>query len=144
MPVFPTFVKFATLGILSTLWLAIHQRIMQLDAHLVYHLAAMHRDRRKAAFYYRSVWVGLVAAFIGLGCQEAMSQVAFDSSVVRDTMLGAIRGLGLWGLLIVGMVWVRIGLRASQPNLDGDSLAPFGEEERNKKRPGDTENDGQQ
>jgi hypothetical protein len=47
-------------------------------------------------------------------------------------MLGALRGLGLWGLLIVGMVWVRIGLRASQPNLDGDSLTPFGEEETNK------------
>jgi hypothetical protein len=133
MPILPTVVKFATLGMLSVVWLAIHQRIMQLDTRLVYHLAAIHRDRRKAAFYFRSVWVGLIAAFISLGCQEALAQIAFDSTATRDLMLGALRGLGLWGLLIVGMVWVRIGLRASQPNLDGDSLTPFGEEEKNKK-----------
>src|SRR5437868_1723390 len=111
MPILPTVVKFATLGILSVVWLAIHQRIMQLDARLVYHLAAIHRDRRKAAFYFRSVWVGLIAAFISLGCQEALSQITFDSTTTRDLMLGALRGLGLWGLLIVGMVWVRIGMR---------------------------------
>jgi hypothetical protein len=132
MPVLPTVVKFATLGMLSMVWLAMHQRIMQLDARLVYHLAAMHRDRRKATFYYRSVWVGLIAAFISLGCQEALAQISFEATATRELILGAVRGLGLWGLLIVGMVWVRIGLRASQPNLDGDSLTPFGEEEKNK------------
>src|SRR4051812_6933530 len=108
MPLLPTFVKFSTLGILCVVWLAIHQRIMQLDARLVYHLAAVHRDRRKALFYFRSVWIGLVAAFISLGCQEALTLVTFDSTLTRDLMLGALRGLGLWGLLIVGMVWVRI------------------------------------
>ena len=131
MPIFPTVVKFAALGVLSVIWLALHQRIMQLDANLVYHLAARERDRRKATFYFRSVWVGLVAAFLSLGCQEALGQVAFDSAMTRELMLGAVRGLGLWGLLIVGMVWVRIGIRASQPNLDGDSLTPFGEEKKN-------------
>src|SRR5438067_1873976 len=129
----PAVVKFATLGSLSMVWLAIHQRIMQLDARLVYHLAAIHRDRRKAAFYFRSVWVGLIAAFISLGFQEAVAQMSFDSAATRELLLGALRGVGLWGLLIVGMVWVRIGLRASQPNLDGDSLTPFGEDEKNKK-----------
>src|SRR5438067_13761593 len=126
----PAVVKFATLGSLSMVWLAIHRRIMQLDARLVYHLAAIQRDRRKAAFYYRSVWVGLVAAFLSLGCQEALGQAGFDSAATRELVLAAIRCLGLWGLLIVGMVWVRIGARASQPNLDGDSLTPFGEEKR--------------
>ncbi len=132
MPILPTVVKFATLGMLSVVWLAIHQHIMQLDARLVYHLAAIHRDRRKAAFYFRSVWVGLIAAFISFGCQEALGQITFESTATRELILGALRGLGLWGLLIVVMVWVRIGLRASQPNLDGDSLSPFGEEEKNK------------
>jgi len=132
MPIFPTFVKFATLGILCVVWLAMHQRIVQLDARLVYHLAAVHRDRRKAIFYFRSVWVGLIAAFVSLGCQEALTQVSFDSTMTRDWMLGALRGLGLWGLLIVGMVWVRIGQRASQSNLDGDSLTPYQEEKKDK------------
>ena len=134
MPILPTLVKFATLGILCVVWLAMHQRVVQLDARLVYHLAAMHRDRRKAIFYFRSVWVGLIAAFISLGCQEALTQVAFDSNLTRDSMLGALRGLGLWGLLIVGMVWVRIGIRASQPNLDGDSLTPYEEEKKDKSK----------
>ena len=133
MPILPNVVKFTTLGILCEVWLAMHQRVVQLDARMVYHLAAVHRDRRKALFYFRSVWIGLIAAFISLGCQEALTLVAFDSTTTRDLLLGALRGLGLWGLLIVGMVWVRIGLRASQTNLDGDSLTPYEEEKKNKK-----------
>ncbi len=136
MLILPTVVKFATLGMLGVVWLVIHQQIMQLDARLVYHLAALHRDRRKAAFYFRSVWVGLIAAFISLGCQEALGQVSFESTATRELMLGVVRGLGLWGLLIVGMVWVRIGLRASLPNLDGDSLTPFRQDEKNKDEKG--------
>jgi hypothetical protein len=132
MPILPTVVKFATLGLLCVAWLAVHQHIMQLDARLVYHLAAVRRDQRKALFYFRSVWVGLVAAFISLGVQEALLLVNFDSTVTRDLTVGAIRGLGLWGLLIVGMVWVRIGLRATQTNLDGDSLTPYEEEKKNR------------
>jgi hypothetical protein len=134
MSMLPTVVKFVTLGLLSAVWLALHQRVMQLDNRLVYHLAAHHRDRLKAQFYFRSVWVGLVAAFISLGSQEALGQVTFDSNVTRDWLYGALRGLGLWGLLIVGMVWVRIGLRASQPNLDGQSLTPLPNEKDQKKK----------
>src|SRR5437868_15428367 len=118
MPILPTVVKFATLGILSVVWLAIHQRIMQLDARLVYHLAAIHRDRRKAAFYFRSVWVGLIASCISLGCQEALAQANLDSAATRELLLGAVRGLGLRGLLVVGMVWVGIGIRGSQTHPD--------------------------
>ena len=113
-------------------WLALHQRVVQLDAGLVYHLAAVHRDRSKALFYFRSVWIGLIAAFISLGSQEALTLIAFDSTATRDMILGVLRGLGLWGLLVVGMVWVRIGPRASQTNLDGDSLTPYQEEKKNK------------
>src|SRR5436853_6957574 len=97
MPILPNVVKFATLGILCVAWLALHQRIMQLDARLVYHLAAVRRDQRKALFYFRSVWIGLIAAFISLGVQEALSLVVFDSTITRDLTLGAIRGLGRWG-----------------------------------------------
>lgn len=132
MPILATIVKFGTLGVLSVLWLSLHHRVVQLDARLVYHLAALHRDRRKAMFYFRSVWVGLIAAFVSLGCVEALGNIAIEPASTRDILLGALRGLGLWGLLIVGMVWVRIGIRASQPNMDGDSLTPFGEEEENR------------
>jgi len=130
MQVLPTAIKFSTLGLLSLVWLAMHQQVMQLDARLVYHIAAITRDRKKAEFYFRSVWVGLVAAFISLGGQEAIGQVTFDSVATREIMLSIMRGLGLWGLLVVAMVWVRIGLRASQPNLDGDSLTPYEEEKK--------------
>lgn len=128
----PTVVKFMTLGVLCMTWLAMHQQVIQLEPHLVYHLASMRRDRRKAQFYFRSVWVGLISAFLSLGCLEAFNQVTFDSAMVRETAFGALRGLGLWGLLIVGMVWLRIGLRASRPNLDGDSLLPAPDERNDK------------
>jgi hypothetical protein len=114
----------------SAVWLALHQRVMQLDPGLTYHLAAYRRDRRKARFYFLSVWVGLGAAFLGLGCQEALSGVAFDSAAARDWTLGTIRGIGIWGLIIVGMVWARVGLRASQPNSDGQSLNPLPDEKK--------------
>jgi hypothetical protein len=130
MQVLPTAIKFSTLGLLSLIWLALHQQVMQLDSRLVYHVAAYNRDKRKAEFYFRSVWVGLVAAFISLGGQEAIGQITFDSTITREIMLSIMRGLGLWGLLVVAMVWVRIGLRASQPNLDGESLTPYEEEKK--------------
>src|SRR5258707_530954 len=124
----PNVVKFLVLGMFSAVWLALHQAGMPLGPGQIYHLAAYQRDRRKARFYFLSVWVGLGAAFIGLGCQEAFAGVAFDSAAARDWTLGTVRGIGLWGLLIVGMVWSRVGLRASQPNSDGQSLTPLSEE----------------
>jgi hypothetical protein len=130
MQLMPTAMKFTTLGLLSLVWLALHQQVMQLDSRLVYHIAAINRDKKKAEFYFRSVWVGLIAAFISLGGQEAIGQITFDSAFTRELMLSIIRGIGLWGLLVVAMVWVRIGLRASQPNLDGDSLTPYEEEKK--------------
>ena len=86
--------------------------------------------RRAVALFL--VLLGLVSAFVSLGSQEALAQVTFDSNITRDWMFGVIRGLGLWGLLIVGMVWVRIGLRASLPNLDGQSLTPLPDEKKQK------------
>jgi hypothetical protein len=129
----PNVVKFLVLAMFSAVWLALHQRVMQLDPYQAYHIAADRRDRRKARFYFLSVWIGLIAAFLGLGCQEALSGVAFDSAAARDWTLGTVRGVGLWGLLIVSMVWSRVGLRASQPNSDGQSLTPLSEEEKNRK-----------
>ena len=35
MPILPSVVKFATLGILCVVWLALHQHTVQLDARLV-------------------------------------------------------------------------------------------------------------
>ena len=125
----PNVVKMLVLGMFSVVWLMLHQRVMQIEPAVAYHLAAYHRDRRKARFYFLSVWVGLVAAFLGLGCQEALTTVNFDSASIRDWTLGTVRGIGLWGLLIVGMVWTRVGMRASQPNSDGGSLIPLPDED---------------
>ena len=141
----PTTIKFLTLGLLSVFWLAMHQQVNRIDNGEIYHLAAYHRDRRKAKFYFRSVWVGLIAAFVGFGCLEVLvssgmsplsgregASSMFDSAAIRDGAIGILRGTGLWGLLVVGMVWSRIGIRASQTNTDGDSLLPFFEK---KKKP---------
>lgn len=130
----PNLIKFLVLGMFSAIWLALHQRVMQLEPGQAYHLAAYHRDQRKARFYFRSVWVGLGAAFLGMGLQEALASVNFDSPITRDWTLGIVRGLGLWGLIIVGMVWLRVGLRASQPNSDGESLTTLPEEKKKREK----------
>jgi hypothetical protein len=97
-----------------------------------YHLAAYRRDRRKARFYYVSVWVGLAAAFLSLIAVETLAGVTFDTTNMRNWVLGILRGIGLWGLLIIAMVWSQVGQRVSQPNSDGTSLLPLPEEKQNK------------
>jgi hypothetical protein len=127
----PMLVKFIVLGLLSTGWLALHHQIKRLDANQAYHVAAYRRDRRKARLYFHSVWIGLIAAFLSFGCLEALSGVEFESGITRDWVLGVLRGLGLWGLLIVGAVWSQVGQRASLPNSDGKSLVSVPEEREN-------------
>ena len=124
----PNVAKLIVLGTLSVTWLTLHQYALRLETAQVYHLAAHHRDKRKAVFYFRSVWVGLIAALIAFGAIEVASNYSFDSSALREGTFGVLRGLGIWGLLVVGMVWSRIGLRASHINLDGDSLTRMRDE----------------
>ena len=129
----PNVAKLLVLGTLSITWLTLHQHALRLEPAQVYHLAAHHRDRRKAQFYFRSVWIGLIAAFVSFSALEAVSNFAFDSTAFKDGTLGVLRGLGIWGLLVVGMVWIRIGSRASQINLDGESLTGRRDERDDKK-----------
>ena len=124
----PIAVKFGALGLLSAGWLAMHRQANVLAQNKAYHLAAYQRDQRKARFYFRSVWIGLIAAFLCFGSLEALTGVSFDSPQAREFAFGLVRGLGLWGLLIVGAVWARVGQRASLPNSDGMALTPVPDE----------------
>ncbi len=124
----PIAVKFGVLGLLSAGWLTLHRHVNILAQDQAYHLAAARRDQRKARFYFHSVWIGLIAAFLCFGCMEALTGVSFESPQMRDGLLGLVRGLGLWGLLITGAVWARVGQRASMPNSDGMALTPLPDE----------------
>jgi hypothetical protein len=128
MQFLPIAVKFGVLGLLSAGWLTLHRHINVLAQDKAYHLAAYQRDQRKARFYFRSVWIGLIAAFLCFGCLETLSGVTFESPQMREFALGLVRGLGLWGLLITGAVWARVGQRASLPNSDGTALIPVPDE----------------
>ena len=114
---------------LAAAWLSLHGRVLKLQtATLPYHVALEKRDARKARFYYASVWLGLLAAFLSARTLEAMWSVTFDSAAQKSWVLGGLRGVELWGLLVVAAVWSRIGSRASQINLDGSSLLPVSQE----------------
>lgn len=120
----PMVIKIAMLSMLSICWLALFQKVKRLDANLPFHVAAERRDRRKARFYYHSVWIGLAVTFLSLLCSDALANADFSSGALRELVNGLVRTAGVWGLLIVGAVWHQVGQRASQPNLDGQSLIP--------------------
>ncbi|HZO88417.1 MAG TPA: hypothetical protein VFB38_08760 [Chthonomonadaceae bacterium] len=127
MALSPTTVKFLVMGLLSIGWLAYYRRDMRLEDSQPFHVAADRRDRRKARFYFLSVWSGLAAAFLSFLCLEALASVPFESAVTRDWVLGSIRGVGFFGLIIAGFAWSQVGLRVSQPNSDDKSLLPLPE-----------------
>ena len=120
----PTTGKFLILGLLGMVWVALNRHALRVEAGKPFHLATYQRDRRKARFYYLSIWIGLMAAFTSFTCLEAVGGVTFDSLSEREWISSLLRGLGLWGLVIVGMVWSQVGQRVSQINSDGQSLLP--------------------
>ena len=120
--------KFLILGLFGMFWVALCRRALRVEADKPFHLATYQRDRRKARFYYLSTWIGLGAAFTSFTCLEAVGGVTFDSPYQRDWVFSLLRGLGLWGLVIVGMVWSQVGQRVTQINSDGKSLLPAPEQ----------------
>ncbi len=128
--------KFWILGVLSAVWLAISQYMLRLDTTKSFHVAASERDKRKAKFYFFSTWIGLGAAALSFLGQEALYGTAFDSALTRDWVFHVLRGAGLWGLTVVGLVWSQVGQRVSQPNSDGKSLTPFQEDAQQSGRDG--------
>lgn len=121
--------KFWILGVLSAVWLAISHIALRLDSNKSFHLAAFERDKRKAKFYFFSMWTGLGAAALSFLGQEALYGTAFASALTRDWVYHVLHGVGLWGLMITGLVWSQVGQRVSAFNSDGKSLTPFEEQE---------------
>lgn len=124
----PIVIELLVLGLLSIGWLAFHDQVNRFPLGAAYHVAAHRRDTRKAKFYFFSVWVGLVVAFLSARSLEALSGQAFDSPTQRAWILGSLRGIEMWGLLMIGAVWARVGKRVALPNSDGQSLIPVPEE----------------
>ncbi len=121
--------KFWVMGFLSAVWLMISHAMLRLDPFKSFHLAAFERDQRKAKFYFFSMWTGLVVAALSFLGQEALYGTEFDSALTRDWVFHVLRGVGLWGLMIIGLVWSQVGQRVSQVNSDGKALTPFEEQE---------------
>lgn len=118
-------VKFVTLGILGAAWLLLSRRLLRVDATQPFHVAAYQRDRRKARFYFLSVWTGLAATFLSFIVLEALTPIHFDSLLTRDWVLNILRGVGLWGLMTIALVWTQVGQRVGMPGSDGKSLQPL-------------------
>lgn len=121
--------KFWILGVLSAIWLAISHIALRLDTEKSFHVAASERDKRKAKFYFFSMWTGLGAAVLSFLGQEALYRTAFDSAMTRDWVYNFLYGVGLWGLMVTGLVWSQVGQRVSASNSDGRSLTPYEEQE---------------
>lgn len=116
--------KFLIVTLFGVVWLQQFHRANRLVGNIPYHLAAYQRDQRKARFYYQSMWLSIGATLLSFLALEALGGAIFDSSRQREWVLSVLRGLGLWGLMIIAMVWSQVGIRASQPNSDGKSLLP--------------------
>ncbi len=120
----PPTAKFLVLTFLGALWLLQFRRVSRLAGNVPYHLASYERDKRKARFYYHSMWLCIGVSALSFLALEALASVMFDTSQQREWILSVLRGLGLWGLATVAMIWSQVGIRASEPNSDGQSLLP--------------------
>src|SRR5579862_9486852 len=127
----PILIELVVLCFLGACWLAFHARVTSTLSGDVYHVAVDKRDSLRARFYYISVWVGIIAVFLSARSLEALSSATFDSTTQRSWVLGSLRGMEMWGLLVVGAVWSRVGQRVSRPNSDGTSLLPMPNSSRN-------------
>ncbi len=124
--------KFLIVTLFGAVWLQQFYRANRLAGNVPYHVAAYQRDKRKARFYYQSMWLSIGVVLVSFLALEALGGAIFDSSRQREWVLSVLRGLGLWGLMIIAMVWSQVGIRASQPNSDGQSLLPFAENRNDK------------
>ena len=126
-------VSLIVLSLFAMAWMAMRERVTRRDGTKPYHIGLYQQDRRKGLFYYRSVWTGLIASFVALACLQVIANTLMAASNTRNFISGTAYGLGIWGLLIVGLVWSQIGHRAIEFNSDGKSLTPLPHEKETKK-----------
>jgi len=123
-------VTFLVLSLLAMGWLAVRERNSRLNHALPFHISTQQRDLRKARFYMQSVWAGLVAAFMGMVTLDFVGSTGLDPTALRQGVLGIAYGVGLWGLLVIAMVWSQVAQRVSHLNSDGQSLTPLPDDKR--------------
>ena len=118
----PVIIELAVLSLLSVCWLTLHGQLVKNVSHDVFHVAHDRQAIRKAKFYYQSVWLGILSAFLCARLLEALAGASFDSGSQKAWVMGSLRGVEMWGLLITAGVWTLVGRRVSKPNSDGRSL----------------------
>ncbi|CCW34422.1 hypothetical protein [Chthonomonas calidirosea] len=111
------------LSVLSVLWGVVREWVCRIDYHLVYHVGVDQRNKRRARFYFWSVWVALCTTLISLACIARVVDWEIPHEPWQPYLLGILYGLGLWGLTIVALIWLSIGKRASELTLDGETPA---------------------
>ncbi len=126
----PMTVTILIMSVLGAGWLAVRERVARLDLQQVYHVASYEQDQRKARFYFRTVWAGLFAGAVSVVALNLFASLPFHPSQTHNVLIGASYGLGLWGLLVIGLVWTQVGKRVSQPNSDGRSPLRQSEEKK--------------
>ena len=129
--IMPATAKFMMLTLLGGFWLLAVKHVMRLDNRQPFHLAIDQRDRRKARFYFLSVWIGLVTALICFMGLEVVDGSFFSDPSQRQWVLNIMRGAGMFGLGVVALIWGQVGQRVSLSNSDGKSPVPLPEEEKN-------------
>ncbi|MCS6776515.1 MAG: hypothetical protein RMJ43_04445 [Chloroherpetonaceae bacterium] len=122
-------VKLTILGLMGTIYLLLNRQVMRITPDQPFHVALHQRDLRRARFYQRSVWVGLAAAFLSFITLEALSGLRFHSIMTRDLVRNTLHGVGLWGLMIVALVWSQVGQRIVTILSETQSLRALSEEE---------------
>ncbi len=99
------------LFVLGIGWLTIRERVSKLDPNLMFHLGAVQRDLRRAKFYHRTIWIGLASDAVSVLVLNFIATLPSHTGQAYNIILGLSYGLGLWGVFIIGMVWMQIGKR---------------------------------
>lgn len=133
MVISPITISLLVLSLFAMTWMTLRERATRLDGNLPYHVGTYQQDMRKGRFYFLSVWVGLLVAFLSLAALTMTANTLLTASNLRSMLLGISYGLGLGALLIIALVWSQIGQRTMQFNSDGKSLIPLPQEKEIKK-----------
>lgn len=125
MGVEPFACSMVVLTMLFTIWGMMREKVSRVDHALAYHVGLYQRDRRRARFYFWSVWLALLVTFASLFCISQMAELTSPQPQWQRYVLGGLYGVGLWGLSVVALIWLAIGKRASELTFDTQSPVPI-------------------
>lgn len=119
MTISPLLYAVLVLSLLSGAWLTLRERAIRAEPAAIYHVGLSRRSDRRAKFYIRSVWAGLICTFISLASLTQVAELPGMEASWHQVFLGVCYGAGLWGLMVIALVWAHIGKRLSDIDFDG-------------------------